>query len=143
MAGVLVRSLSKRKCHTINSSASVQDTVNKLTEYNIGAMPVVNSNGGVVGVVSERDISRFLSIEKFDLNKKVSEIMSKNTISCDLTISVSELMETMTNKKIRHMPIIDQNNLVGIVSIGDVVNHIIQKYEVENDAMRNYINGFS
>jgi CBS domain-containing protein len=143
MAGVLVRSLSKRKCHTINSSASVQDTVNKLTEYNIGAMPVVNSDGGVVGVVSERDISRFLSIEKFDLNKKVSEIMSKNTISCDLTISVSELMETMTNKKIRHMPIIDQNNLVGIVSIGDVVNHIIQKYEVENDAMRNYINGFS
>ena len=143
MAGVLVRSLSKRKCHTINSSASVQDTVNKLTEYNIGAMPVVNSDCGVVGVVSERDISRFLSIEKFDLNKKVSEIMSKNTISCDLTISVSELMETMTNKKIRHMPIIDQNNLVGIVSIGDVVNHIIQKYEVENDAMRNYINGFS
>lgn len=143
MAGVLVRSLSKRKCHTINSSASVQDTVNKLTEYNIGAMPVVNSDGGVVGVVSERDISRFLSIEKFDLNKKVSEIMSKNTISCDLTISVSELMETMTSKKIRHMPIIDQNNLVGIVSIGDVVNHIIQKYEVENDAMRNYINGFS
>ena len=143
MAGVLVRSLSKRKCHTINSSASVQDTVNKLAEYNIGAMPVVNSDGGVVGVVSERDISRFLSIEKFDLNKKVSEIMSKNTISCDLTISVSELMETMTNKKIRHMPIIDQNNLVGIVSIGDVVNHIIQKYEVENDAMRNYINGFS
>ena len=143
MAGVLVRSLSKRKCHTINSSASVQDTVNKLTEYNIGAMPVVNSDGGVVGVVSERDISRFLSIEKFDLNRKVSEIMSKNTISCDLTISVSELMETMTNKKIRHMPIIDQNNLVGIVSIGDVVNHIIQKYEVENDAMRNYINGFS
>ena len=143
MAGVLVRSLSKRKCHTINSSASVQDTVNKLTEYNIGAMPVVNSDGGVVGVVSERDISRFLSIEKFDLNKKVSEIMSKNTISCDLTISVSELMETMTNKKIRHMPIIDQNNLVGIVSIGDVVNHIIQKYEVENDAMCNYINGFS
>jgi CBS domain-containing protein len=143
MAGVLVRSLSKRKCHTINSSASVQDTVNKLSEYNIGAMPVVNSDGGVVGVVSERDISRFLSIEKFDLNKKVSEIMSKNTISCDLTISVSELMETMTNKKIRHMPIIDQDNLVGIVSIGDVVNHIIQKYEVENDAMRNYINGFS
>ena len=143
MAGVLVRSLSKRKCHTINSSASVQDTANKLTEYNIGAMPVVNSDGVVVGVVSERDISRFLSIEKFDLNRKVSEIMSKNTISCDLTISVSELMETMTNKKIRHMPIIDQNNLVGIVSIGDVVNHIIQKYEVENDAMRNYINGFS
>ena len=55
MAGVLVRSLSKRKCHTINSSASVQDTANKLTEYNIGAMPVINGDGGVVGIISERD----------------------------------------------------------------------------------------
>jgi CBS domain-containing protein len=52
-------------------------------------------------------------------------------------------METMTNKKIRHMPIIDKNKLLGIVSIGDVVNHIIHKYEAENDALRNYINGFS
>jgi CBS domain-containing protein len=143
MAGVLVKALSKRKCYTINSSAIVQDTANKLTKFNIGAMPVINDANGVVGIISERDISRFLSIEKFDLNKKISEIMTKNTISCDLKISVSELMETMTNKKIRHMPIIDQNKLVGIVSIGDVVNHIIQKYEVENDAMRNYINGYS
>ena len=126
MAGVLVKALSKRKCYTINSSASVQDTANKLTKFNIGAMPVIDDANGVVGIISERDISRFLSIEKFDLK-----------------ISVSELMETMTNKKIRHMPIIDQNKLVGIVSIGDVVNHIIQKYEVENDAMRNYINGYS
>ena len=143
MAGVLVKALSNRKCYTINSSASVQDTANKLTKFNIGAMPVIDDANGVVGIISERDISRFLSIEKFDLNKKISEIMTKNTISCDLKISVSELMETMTNKKIRHMPIIDQNKLVGIVSIGDVVNHIIQKYEVENDAMRNYINGYS
>ena len=52
-------------------------------------------------------------------------------------------METMTNQKIRHMPIIDNSKLIGIVSIGDVVNHIIHKYEVENDALRNYINGFS
>jgi predicted transcriptional regulator len=69
--------------------------------------------------------------------------MSTNIISCNLKISVSELMETMTNKKIRHMPIIDKNKLLGIVSIGDVVNHIIHKYEAENDALRNYINGFS
>ena len=69
--------------------------------------------------------------------------MSKNIISCDLEISVSDLMETMTNQKIRHMPIIDNSKLIGIVSIGDVVNHIIHKYEVENDALRNYINGFS
>ena len=66
MAGVLVKVLSKRKCYTINSSASVQDTANKLTKFNIGAMPVIDDANGVVGIISERDISRFLSIEKFE-----------------------------------------------------------------------------
>ena len=69
--------------------------------------------------------------------------MSTNIISFYLKVSVAELMETMTNKQIMHMPILDKNKLLGIVSIGDVVNHIIHKYEAENDALRNYINGFS
>ena len=143
MAGVLVKSLSQRKCYTIKLSASIQDTANKLTEYNIGAMPVVDNKSDVVGIVSERDVSRYISTDNFNLSESVSKIMSKNIISCDLEISVSDLMETMTNQKIRHMPIIDNSKLIGIVSIGDVVNHIIHKYEVENDALRNYINGFS
>ena len=142
MAGVLVKALSKRKCYTINSSASVQDTANKLTKFNIGAMPVIDDANGVVGIISERDVSRFLSIEKFDLNKKISEIMTKNTISCDLKISVSELMETMTNKKIRHMLVMDKLKLLGVVSIGDVVSHIIEQYKEENENLRNYINNF-
>ena len=143
MAGVLVKSLSQRKCYTIELSANIQDTANKLTEYNIGAMPVVDNKSDVVGIVSERDVSRYISTDNFNLSESVSKIMSKNIISCDLEISVSDLMETMTNQKIRHMPIIDNSKLIGIVSIGDVVNHIIHKYEVENDALRNYINGFS
>jgi CBS domain-containing protein len=143
MAGVLVKSLSQRKCFTIAVSSSVKDAADKLTEFNIGAMPVIDSQGNVVGIISERDISRYICNEKLNLDESISKIMSKNIISCDLEISVSELMETMTNRKIRHMPIIDKHKLIGIVSIGDVVNHIIHKYEVENDALRNYINGFS
>ena len=143
MAGVLVKSLSQRKCFTIEVSSSVKDAANKLTEFNIGAMPVIDSQRNVVGIISERDISRFVCNKKINLDENISKIMSKNIISCDLEISVSELMETMTNRKIRHMPIIDKHKLIGIVSIGDVVNHIIRKYEVENDALRNYINGFS
>ena len=143
MAGVLVKSLSQRKCFTIEVSSSVKDAANKLTEFNIGAMPVIDSQGNVVGIISERDISRFVCNKKINLDENISKIMSKNIISCDLEISVSELMETMTNRKIRHMPIIDKHKLIGIVSIGDVVNNIIHKYEVENDALRNYINGFS
>jgi CBS domain-containing protein len=143
MAGVLVKSLSQRKCFTIAVSSSVKDAADKLTEFNIGAMPVIDSQGNVVGIISERDISRYVCNKKLNLDENISKIMSKNIISCDLEISVSELMETMTNRKIRHMPIIDKHKLIGIVSIGDVVNHIIHKYEVENDALRNYINGFS
>jgi CBS domain-containing protein len=143
MAGVLVKSLSQRKCFTIAVSSSVKDAADKLTEFNIGAMPVIDSQGNVVGIISERDISRYVCNKKLNLDENISKIMSKNIISCDLEISVSELMETMTNRKIRHMPIIDKHKLIGIVSIGDVVNHIIRKYEVENDALRNYINGFS
>ena len=143
MAGVLVKSLSQRKCFTIAASSSVRDAADKLTQFNIGAMPVIDSQENVVGIISERDISRFVCNKKINLDENISKIMSKNIISCDLEISVSELMETMTNRKIRHMPIIDKHKLIGIVSIGDVVNHIIRKYEVENDALRNYINGFS
>jgi CBS domain-containing protein len=143
MAGVLVKSLSQRKCFTIAVSSSVKDAADKLTEFNIGAMPVIDSQESVVGIISERDISRYVCNEKLNLDENISNIMSKNIISCDLEISVSELMETMTNRKIRHMPIIDKHKLIGIVSIGDVVNHIIHKYEVENNTLRNYINGFS
>lgn len=143
MAGVLVKSLSHRECFTIEGSATVLDAANKLTKYNIGAMPVLDSKANVIGIISERDISRYLSSKSIKLDSSITSIMSTNIISCNLKISVSELMETMTNKKIRHMPIIDKNKLLGIVSIGDVVNHIIHKYEAENDALRNYINGFS
>ena len=136
MAGGLVKSLSQRKCFTIAASSSVKDAADKLTEFNIGAMPVIDSQGSVVGIISERDISRYVCNEKLNLDENISNIMSKNIISCDLEISVSELMETMTNRKIRHMPIIDKHKLIGIVSIGDVVNHIIHKYEVENNALR-------
>ena len=143
MAGVLVKSLSQRECFTIEGSATVLDAANKLTKHNIGAMPVLNSKANVIGIISERDISRYLSSKSIKLDSSITSIMSTNIISCNLKISVSELMETMTNKKIRHMPIIDKKKLLGIVSIGDVVNHIIHKYEAENDALRNYINGFS
>ena len=127
----LLEILIKDNCKSINIK------FNELTKK----YPKLEAN--VIGIISERDISRYLSSKSIKLDSSITSIMSKNIISCNLKISVSELMETMTNKKIRHMPIIDKNKLLGIVSIGDVVNHIIHKYEAENDALRNYINGFS
>ena len=143
MAGVLVKALSQRECYTIDQSANIKEAASKLAEFNIGAMPVMDGKDNIVGIISERDLSKSLTKEPLDLDSGISSIMTKAIISCDLEISVSELMETMTKHKIRHMPIIDNHKLVGIVSIGDVFNHVIEKYEAENDSMRNYINGLS
>jgi CBS domain-containing protein len=68
--------------------------------------------------------------------------MSKNLVSCDLNTSVTELMDTMTNKKIRHILIIEDKKLLGIVSIGDVVNHLINKIKEENESLREFINSY-
>ena len=66
--------------------------------------------------------------------------MSKNLITCNLNTSVTELMEIITNNKIRHIPIIEEKKLLGMVSIGDVVNYIIDQYKEENQYLRDYIN---
>jgi len=68
--------------------------------------------------------------------------MTKNLITCDLNTSVTELMELMTNKKIRHILIMEDKKLLGVVSIGDVVNHLISKIKEENKNLRDYINSY-
>ena len=113
-----------------------------MDQYNIGAMPVIDQNNTVIGIISERDIARQISEKNFRTDIKVEELMTKDVISCDLNISVSELMETMTTNKIRHMLIMDKQKLLGVVSIGDVVSHIIEQYKEENENLRNYINNF-
>ena len=103
-------------------------------------MPIIDSSGKVIGIISERDIARKIHQENFSNNELVTNIMTKKIIYCDLNVSVTELMETMTEKKIRHMLIMNNDELKGIVSIGDVVNHLIENYKEENENLRNYIN---
>ena len=105
-------------------------------------MPVLDKNNNVIGIISERDLSQFIYTERFNLNLPVTKIMSKNLVSCDLNTSVTELMDIMTDKKIRHVLIIEDKKLNGIVSIGDVVNHLINKIKEENENLRGYINSY-
>ncbi len=137
----LVSQQAKRGCITIAETSSIQELATLLAKHNIGAVVVTSADNRSVGIVSERDIVRYLeSAEKPDLNTKVSEIMSPNFISCGLTTKSSELMELMTEHKIRHVPILDNDQLVGMVSIGDVVNRLIEIYAEENAQLRQYIN---
>jgi|TARA_B100001094_G_scaffold311487_1_gene347199 CBS domain-containing protein len=142
MPGKLVSKISKRKCFTLNTADTVKTASSKLHENHIGCMPILNENQTVVGIVSERDLSQLIHSERFNSNLTIDKIMTKNLVTCDLNTSVTELMEMMTEKKIRHILIMEDNKLLGVVSIGDVVNHLIDKYKEENKSLRDYINSY-
>jgi len=141
MPGKLVSKMSKRKCFTLSEVDTIKAASQNLHEKKIGCMPILDNNK-VIGIISERDLSQFIYKEKFNPSLLITELMSKNLITCDLNTSVTELMETMSEKKIRHILIMEENKLLGVVSIGDVVNHLINKYKEENKNLREYINSY-
>ena len=141
MAEAFVTKLSKRECFTLSELDTIKTASEKLQKYNIGAMPVLSKqNNDVIGIVSERDLARFIFKDEFKDDLPVTKIMTKQIITCNLNNSVSELMEIMTHNKIRHIPIVDGKKILGIVSIGDVLNHIIQQYKDENKHLKDYVN---
>ena len=143
MSDKLVTKLSKRKCFTLNENDTLKTASEKLQQHNIGAMPVLNTqDNNVIGIVSERDLARYIFNDEFKNDLSVTKIMSKNLITCNLNTSVTELMEIITNNKIRHIPIMEEKKLLGMVSIGDVVNYIIDQYKEENQYLRDYINKY-
>ena len=136
MAEKLVQSLAKRGCITILDNSKISDLALLLTLNNIGAVIVVNKKNKPIGMVSERDIIRNFNKNVLD----VKNIMTSKIISCDLSISSTELLELMNKNKVRHIPIINKGILLGIVSIGDVVKRLIETYENENMNLKNFIN---
>tara|TARA_A100000164_G_C21266089_1_gene478037 strand:+ start:67 stop:495 length:429 start_codon:yes stop_codon:yes gene_type:complete len=142
MPGKLVSRMSERKCYTLSETDTVKTASQSLHEKKVGCMPILDKNKNVVGIISERDLSRLIYTEKFNMNLPISKIMSKNLISCDLNTSVTELMNEMTEKKIRHILIMEDKKLLGIVSIGDVVIHLINKIKEENKNLKDYINSY-
>tara|TARA_B100000902_G_scaffold85411_1_gene89708 strand:+ start:237 stop:641 length:405 start_codon:yes stop_codon:yes gene_type:complete len=134
--------MSKRECFTLSEKDTIKIASQQFHEKKIGCMPVINTRNDVVGILSERDLSRFIYTEKFNLTLPVSDLMTKDLITCDLNTSVTELMDEMTEKKIRHILIMESKKLLGIVSIGDVVNHLINKIKEENKNLKDYINSY-
>ena len=141
MAGKLATKLSKRQCFTLTDKDTLKTASERFQKYNVGAMPVLNEeNKTLIGILSERDLARHIYRDEFKSDLLVNEIMTKNIISCNLNNSVTELMEIISSHKIRHIPIIEEKKLLGIVSIGDIVNHIIEQYKDENKQLRDFIN---
>ena len=142
MPGKLVSRMSERTCFTLSETDTVKSASQNFDEKKVGCMPVLDNNKNVIGILSERDLSKFIYAEKFNLTMPITHLMTKNLVTCDLNTSVTELMNEMTQKKIRHILIMEDKKLLGIVSIGDVVNHLINKIKEENKNLKDYINSY-
>lgn len=126
---------------TIAPSDSITVLLAALAEHNVGALPVVKGSE-VCGIVSERDVVRHIARHGADiLHKAVSEIMTTTVVSCASTDDVVQVATTMTDKRIRHMPVIDDGALTGIISIGDVVSSRIRQLEQDRVHLEQYISG--
>jgi CBS domain-containing protein len=127
---------------TVRPSATVLEVVGLLEEHNLGAVVVSPDGREVVGIVTERDIVRRLVKGTDFLEGPVSAIMTKDVRTCTAQDSVRSLMTTMTEQRIRHLPVVDDNGrLTGIVSIGDAVKSHITEIEFERDQLEGYVSG--
>ena len=125
---------------TAKPDETVEAVAQKLAARKIGAIVVVGDGGLVVGIISERDIIRTIS-EKgaAALQLPVDDVMTKSVMTCSEASTIEQMMAVMTQGRFRHVPVIDDGALVGIVSIGDVVKHHIAEVEMEVTAMRDYL----
>ena len=144
MSKSLAIKLSERELITVNENDQLLEAIKKLAKYSIGAIPVINSSKILTGIISERDIVRELA-KKEDLDYStlfVHQLMTKKVICCESDVLSDKLMELMTKNKVRHIPIVDNiNHPIGIVSIGDVVNRLIEKIEYENKLLKDFVSG--
>jgi CBS domain-containing protein len=126
---------------TTPADATVRELIATLVENNVGALVVVDGDE-VLGIVSERDVVRRLH-EWGDtlLESEVSQIMTSDVVSCTLDDDVDRIAETMTERRVRHMPVLADGSLAGLVSIGDVVKSRIAQLEVDRGQLEQYITG--
>jgi CBS domain-containing protein len=127
---------------TVKPEQSVTDLLNLLAEHKVGALVVSVDGNSVEGIVSERDVVRRLQEFGPDLlQAPVRDIMTVQVHSCPPETDLEELMRVMTTGRFRHVPVIEADRLVGIISIGDVVKHRIDELQSERDQLTAYIQG--
>lgn len=124
---------------TIAPQASVRELVALLAEHNVGALIVSAEPGVVAGIVSERDVVRHLHANPSVLDAQVIDIMTPTVHTCTGADAVDDLMQLMTEHRVRHVPVLTDGRLSGIISIGDVVKSRIGELEFERDQLDHYL----
>jgi CBS domain-containing protein len=135
-----IASLLSRASITVQHDQTLKQVAQILSRNNIGAVPVLDDTDKLVGIISERDLVRSINGQVDIDTGMAAELMTTQLVTSSADISSSELMTLMTEHKIRHIPIVKGNKLLGIVSIGDVVKRLLEKLESETEQLRIFIN---
>ncbi|HET6468199.1 MAG TPA: CBS domain-containing protein [Geminicoccaceae bacterium] len=132
-----------REVRTIRPEAPITEAVRRMREERVGALVVSEDGRHIGGIISDRDVVNALADEGVEvMSRRVRDLMTREVFTCRAEEHVSTLMGAMTNRRIRHIPVVDGDGLLaGIVSIGDVVKHRIDEIQGEAEAMREYISG--
>jgi CBS domain-containing protein len=138
-----VKAILSRKGSDVATSephAKLEDAMRILAERRIGALVITGADQRIVGILSERDIVRTLAQRgPAALEQPLAEVMTRKVVTCGQSETVSEIMERMTIGKFRHVPVVEQGRLIGIISIGDVVKSRLEEMEREQAALHDYI----
>ncbi len=129
------------KILSIDPNSSVFDAIKSMANHHIGSL-IVMQNGRLVGIITERDYSRNVVLKgKSSVNTAVKDIMTKNVLCTKPEQTVEEAMALMTDKRVRHLPVIENGDVLGIISIGDLVKTIISEQKHIIEQLEHYING--
>jgi CBS domain-containing protein len=135
-----IAKLIERSCVTTHADCPLDELIAILAERRIGTVVVVDRDQQVIGIVSERDIIRHLSTGGTTADTYAKNIMTSKVITVENNVTSAQLMQLITEHHIRHVPITCDGKLVGIVSIGDVVKRLLEKYEQEAELIKQFIN---
>ena len=135
----VLKSKATQDVVTVGPEATVRDVVALLVRHNIGALVVSGDGTAVDGIVSERDIVRRLHTDEALLAEPVTAIMTTDVKTCDPSSGVEQLMQLMTEHRVRHVPVVTDGQLTGVVSIGDVVKSRMAELEFERDQLDHYV----
>jgi CBS domain-containing protein len=125
---------------TTEPTATLESGIRILAEGGIGALVVLGADHRVIGILSERDVVRALAERGAPaLTEPLARVMTRNVSTCTESETVDSIMEQMTADKFRHVPVVEEERLVGIVSIGDVVKHTLTGMKLESEALHDYI----
>jgi CBS domain-containing protein len=140
---MIVKAILSSKGSTVVTTGphvTLEEAIAILTRHRIGALVVLGADQRVIGILSERDIVRALSERSSGaLAEPLSKVMTREVVTCSESDTVSEIMERMTHGRFRHIPVVNQDRLIGIISIGDVVKERLGEVVRESEALRDYI----